>query len=90
MRRAGNMGDNRMRVKARIKAEKNCYEVEFEILTAVTMKSTVFWVVTSCSSIELDLRGTCRLHLQGRRVNPARNYRKQTASYLNISLPTFL
>jgi hypothetical protein len=50
--------------------------VGFEILTAVVMKSTIFWDITPCSPLSVNRRfgGTYRLHLQGRKnISPARN-----------------
>jgi hypothetical protein len=39
------------------------------------MKNSVFWDITPCSPLEIKRRlgGTHRLHLQGRRINQARN-----------------
>jgi hypothetical protein len=53
---------------------KNCI-VGIEILTAVVMKSTIFWDITPCSPLEVNRRfgGTYRFHLQGRRISGARN-----------------
>jgi hypothetical protein len=44
------------------------YIVGFEVLTAVVMKSFIFWDVTPCSLLKVDRRfgGTFRFHLQGR------------------------
>jgi hypothetical protein len=56
--------------------------VRYEVLTAVTMTSTVFWVVTSCSSEKaLRIAGTYSLYLQGRNANKARNLQKQVDSF---------
>lgn len=45
---------------------------EFEVLTALMMKSTVFWVISQRSSERgRRLDGTYCLHLQGRRVSQA-------------------
>jgi hypothetical protein len=43
--------------------------VGFEVLTAVVMKSTIFWDMTLCSPLKINRRfgRTYRLHLQGRR-----------------------
>jgi hypothetical protein len=51
----------------------------------VTRKCTVSWDVTPCS-LEIARRfgGTCRLHLQGRRVNEARNQQDQAASWAEL------
>jgi hypothetical protein len=40
-----------------------------EVLTAVVMKSNIFWDITPCSPLKVNRRfgGTYRLHLQGRR-----------------------
>jgi hypothetical protein len=42
-------------------------DVGFEVLTAVNMKSAVFWVVAPCSLVEVyqRFRGPCCLHHQG-------------------------
>jgi hypothetical protein len=50
--------------------------VEFEVLTAVVMKSTNFWDITPCSLLSVKWRfgGIYRLHLQGRKhINSAKN-----------------
>jgi hypothetical protein len=41
--------------------------VGFEILTAVVMKSIIFWDMTPCSSLSFNQRfgGTYHLHIQG-------------------------
>jgi hypothetical protein len=50
----------------------------FEVLTAVVMKSTIFRDITpwSPSKVNRRFKGTCRLHLQGRRISQARNHRE--------------
>jgi hypothetical protein len=52
--------------------------VEFEVLTAVVMKSSIFWDTTPCSPLKVNRHfgGIVRLHLQGRRVSEARNQRE--------------
>jgi hypothetical protein len=42
------------------------YSVRYEVLTAVVMKSSVFWDITRCSPLKVNVRfgGTCHLHLQ--------------------------
>jgi hypothetical protein len=47
----------------------------FEVLTAVIMKSTIFWDITPCSPLKVNrcLGGTCRLSFQGRRISHKRN-----------------
>jgi hypothetical protein len=49
--------------------------VGIEVLTAVVMKSTIFWDITPCSLLKVNRRfgGTYRLHLQGRRTSRASN-----------------
>jgi hypothetical protein len=44
----------------------------FEILTAVVMKSTIFWDITPCSPLKVNrgVGGTYRLNLQSRRRAP--------------------
>jgi hypothetical protein len=48
--------------------------VGFEFLTAVGMKSSIFWDITPCNPMKVNRRfeGTCRLHLQDRRISQAR------------------
>jgi hypothetical protein len=47
------------------------YLLELEVLTAVVMKSSIFWDITPRSPLKVNkrFRGTYRLHLQCRRVN---------------------
>jgi hypothetical protein len=49
-----------------------------EARTPVVMKSSVFWDMTQCNLLEVNRRlgGTCRLHLQDRRIIQARNQRE--------------
>jgi hypothetical protein len=63
------------------KKKKNPNFAEFEVLSPVIMKSTVFWSVTLCGS-ETARRfgGIYRLHIQGRRASQAKNQQKQAAS----------
>jgi hypothetical protein len=51
--------------------------VEFEVLTAVVMKSTIFWDITPRSPLKFNRRfgGTYCLHLQGRRISRVRYQR---------------
>jgi hypothetical protein len=51
----------------------NCM-IGFEALTALVMKSSIFWNKTLCSSLKLSRRfgGTYCLHLQGRRIYQTR------------------
>jgi hypothetical protein len=52
--------------------------LDSEVLTAVTMKSAIFWNVTPCIRAEIHRRfgGIYYLHLQSRRVNEANNQRE--------------
>jgi hypothetical protein len=47
--------------------------VEYEVLTAVVLKSSFFWDITSCSPLKVNRHfgGTCHLHLQGQRISHA-------------------
>jgi hypothetical protein len=58
-----------------VKQTRNKQTVGFEVLTAVVMKSSVFWDKTPCSLVKVNwcFGETYRLHLQGRRVKQARN-----------------
>jgi hypothetical protein len=70
--------------------------VEFEILTEVVMKSSVVWNITLCRPMRVNrsLRGTYRLHLQGRRISQARNQReacrKELASRVALLATCFM
>jgi hypothetical protein len=46
--------------------------VGFEVLTAVVMKSSVFWDITPCSPLKVNrcFGGTYRIHLQGGENTP--------------------
>jgi hypothetical protein len=52
-----------------------CADVGFEVLTAVVMKSTIFWNITPCSPLSVNRRfgGTYRLHLQDRKSKLSKN-----------------
>jgi hypothetical protein len=56
----------------------NLYTAGFEVLTAVVMKSTVFWDITPCSPLKVNRHfgGAYRLHLKGRTISQARYQRK--------------
>jgi hypothetical protein len=54
--------------------------VRFEVLTAVTMKNSVFWDVAPCRYfVNRRFGGTYRLHLQGIKNPRAMNQRGQVA-----------
>jgi hypothetical protein len=52
--------------------------VGFEVLTAVVIKSTVFWDITPCSPLKVNqcFGATYRLHLQGLRISQGRDQRE--------------
>jgi hypothetical protein len=49
--------------------------LETEVLRAAVVNSFIFWNITPCSPLKIkpSFGGTCRLYLQGRRINQARN-----------------
>jgi hypothetical protein len=51
-----------------------CY-IEFEVLTAVIMKRSIFWDITLCRLFKVDryFGGICRLRLQRRIISQGRN-----------------
>jgi hypothetical protein len=59
-----------------------CIHVGFEVLTAVVMKSSVFWDKMPCSPLKINRHfgGTC-LHLQGQRISQEGNQQ----SFLPVS-----
>jgi hypothetical protein len=55
------------------------YSVGFEFLrAAVVMKSSVLWDIRPCSPLKVNryFGGTCRFHLQSRRISQERNGRE--------------
>jgi hypothetical protein len=66
--------------------------VEFEVFTAVVMKSIIFWDMTLCSPLSFNRRfgETYRLHLQGRRnkFSKKKTANKQVESLGFLSLPS--
>jgi hypothetical protein len=70
-----------------------------EVLTAVVMKSSIFWDTTPCSPLKANWRfgATCRLHLQGRKISRAKrpawnrsaDFQQTTRRYIpeDITLP---
>jgi hypothetical protein len=52
----------------------NTFVVGFEVLTAVVMKSTIFWDIMPCSPLKANrhFRRTYRLHFQGRSISRTR------------------
>jgi hypothetical protein len=59
------------------------------VLTAVVMKSSVFWDITLCSPLKVNrcFVGIYCLHLQGRRVRQARK-QCEAGSKLSLFIPT--
>jgi hypothetical protein len=49
--------------------------IEFEVITAMVTKSSIFWDTMSCRASKFNRRfaGICRLILLGRRISQARN-----------------
>jgi hypothetical protein len=45
--------------------------IGFEVLTAMVMKSTIFWDITLCNPLSVNRRFgvTYRLHLQGKKIS---------------------
>jgi hypothetical protein len=72
----------------RQRSENLIQDVGFEVLTAVVMKSSVFWDIMPCSPLKLYRRfgGTCRLHLQRRRICQARSQRVAIRTNFLLSL----
>jgi hypothetical protein len=50
--------------------------VGFQVLTAVSTKMAVFWVVAPCNLVEVyqRFRGPCCLHHQGDESSPSSTY----------------
>jgi hypothetical protein len=48
------------------------------------MRSSILWNILPCSSLEVNrcFVGTCRLHLQGRRIGQAGNFQRTTRFYI--------
>jgi hypothetical protein len=58
------------------------YIIIIERVGAVVVKSSVVWDITPCSALNVNRRfgGTCRLHLQGRRISKQEISENQVAS----------
>jgi hypothetical protein len=67
--------DSQQQFKCLMEVKPTLNVVGLEVLTAVIMKSTIFWDVTPCSpsSVNRSFGETYRLHLQGRKISRARN-----------------
>jgi hypothetical protein len=59
--------------------------VGFEVLTAVVIKSTIFWDITPCGPLKANWRfgGTYLLRLQGRRISRTRNQQSSACHLLS-------
>jgi hypothetical protein len=59
---------------------KKKYRVIERLWSYCNMKSSIFWDITPCSPFKVSRRfgGTCRLHLQRRRISQARNFQRTT------------
>jgi NAD-dependent oxidoreductase involved in siderophore biosynthesis len=60
-----------------------CWNVGFEVLTAVVMKRSFLWGLTLYSPLKVKRRfgATYRLHRQGKIISRARNQRQTTCSW---------
>jgi hypothetical protein len=67
------------------------YYVGFEVLTAVDVKSKIFWDITPCSPLKVNRRfgRTSRLHLEGGRIIQASRALLAT-SFTLVSCDMFL
>jgi hypothetical protein len=54
-------------------------DIEFEVLRAVVIKSSVFWDTTPCIPFKSNrsFGGTIRLHFQGQRISQSRSQRTE-------------
>jgi hypothetical protein len=61
-----------------IREESVLAYVGSEVLTAVVMRSSIFWHITPCSPLKINRRfeGICVFHLQSQRIIQARNQGK--------------
>jgi hypothetical protein len=55
------------------------FGVGLQVVTAVVTRSSIFLDITLCSLLEIYryFGRTCRLHLQHRRISPARNQHEE-------------
>jgi hypothetical protein len=63
--------------------------IRFEVPAAVVMKGYISWDIAPCNPLKVNRRfgGTCRLHLQGRRINQARNQRESRRQVEEFTYP---
>jgi hypothetical protein len=59
-------------------SEQQESHIGVQVLTALVMRSYVFWDITPCSPLKVIRRfgGICSLHLKGRRISRERNQRE--------------
>jgi hypothetical protein len=76
------------RVRYKLLLKESSIFVGFEVLTVMVMNSSLFWDITSCSPLKINLTfgGTCRLHHHGRRVSQAKNQREGCSNCVVIPL----
>jgi hypothetical protein len=55
-----------------------CFQTNVDHGTVSLLKSSIFWDIMPCSPLKVNRRfgGTCRLHLQARRISKVRNQRE--------------
>jgi hypothetical protein len=58
----------------------------FEVLTAVVMKSSIFWDITPYVPFKINRHfgGTCSFHRQGRRISQARNQHEEDSKQSSL------
>jgi hypothetical protein len=66
-------------------ASERINNFQSEILTAITMRSIIFWAGTPCSSVQVYRRfgEMCFLHFQGSKLNQASNERKAVGLFFD-------
>jgi hypothetical protein len=69
-----------------VTAQQSRNEVGFEVLTAVSTKMAVFWVVAPCSLVEVyhRFRGPCCLHHQDDKCQTTRRYNSEDSHLRNL------
>jgi hypothetical protein len=61
-------------------SQTSTIHVGFEVLTAVVIKSTIFWDITLCIPLKVNRRfgATYRLHVQGQRISRAARHQRES------------
>jgi hypothetical protein len=54
-----------------VNLEKNYVDVEIGVLAAMTMKTYIFWVITTCSSVKIMFRRNISLPSSGSQSKPS-------------------